>query len=91
MEEYEISQSEFSSNFVNDFIMQTSKSLEQSVDIDKALSQMSPYKFDKDFKPHVVKKELEKMLEIEKLGSKSHIVLGEQWDDSSKTSTKVGG
>ena len=52
---------------------------------------MSRYNFDKDFKPDVVKKELEKMLKVEKTGSKSHIVFNEQWDDSEKSNSKVKG
>lgn len=84
MEEYQIAESQFSENFIEDFIKQTASSVLKPVDFEDALSQLSPYKINEDLKPSLIKSELSKMFKINQTDSKSRIVLNNEFDFNSK-------
>jgi hypothetical protein len=88
LEEYQIAESQFSANFIEDFIKQTASSALKPVDFENALSQLSSYKINEDLKPSLIKSELSKIFKINQTDSKSRIVLNDEFNLNSKNSNE---
>lgn len=87
IEEYQMPETQFKENFLNDFIMQTASEVNKYVSIDKALSQLSKYDFQQDIQPNVIKSEFSKLLTIKKFGSKELLQINTTQYEKLKTNS----
>ncbi|XP_065665060.1 uncharacterized protein LOC136086703 [Hydra vulgaris] len=81
IEDYQISQEQFSSAFVDNLISLSGQTTFKSVSLDDALKSLSKYtmEFRNDLDPDQIKKDLSEVFKIEKLGNKSRIVFDEKY------------
>lgn len=93
IEDYQIPESQFSDDFKDEFIKQTSIFINQYVTVDQALAKLSTYDFTEDLKPTVIKQELSKLFTIKKTGSKEQLILNQtQYEKlNTEASNNVGG
>lgn len=91
IEEYQIPSSQFSDDFIDQFIQLTSKTMFENVDIVKALSNLSLYDIGADLKPSVITNELSKLLYINKSDSLEYIVLNTTQLERLKMNSNSGG
>ena len=91
LEEYEMSELQFSEAFVSDLISQIAVSSFTHVPIDEALSSISKYGFDirEDLRPDVIKRNLGSVFKIETIGNESRIVLDRKNKDFSLISSST--
>ncbi|CAF1033682.1 unnamed protein product [Brachionus calyciflorus] len=78
IENYEMTETQFSEKFIEDFIFQTSNMAFKHVNIEEALKSLSKYNLDKDFQPDKVLKEMSKTFKIKSEGNKKHIVTNKE-------------
>ena len=75
IEEYQIPESEFKENFINDFVKQTTSLIFENVNINETLNLLSPYNFLADIKPSVIYNEMSRLFMINKTASKELLQL----------------
>lgn len=75
IEDYQIPQSTFSTDFIQDFLAQTSNLIDKYEPLEQVLAAVSPYNFKGDLKADTVKQEYEKLLTIASNASKQYIKL----------------
>lgn len=75
IEDYQIAETQFTQDFVNDFIRLTASSIFSPVNTTIALSQLSPYDVSFDLKPNEITKQLSKVFYVNKLGTKEILQL----------------
>jgi microcystin-dependent protein len=78
---YEISEHQFKEKFVSNLIELVGESSFKNVDFDSALSFLSKYSIDiqEDLRPDIIKSEMSNILNIKKLGQKSHLIVNESF------------
>jgi hypothetical protein len=81
VESYQISQDQFSSDFVENMISLAGQTTFKPVSFDDALKSLSKYSIDisGDLNANVITKELSDIFKIEKVGEKSHIIFDEKY------------
>jgi len=81
VENYQMSQDQFSSSFVENLISIAGQTTFKPVSFDDALKSLSKYSIDisGDLNPNLITKELSGIFKIEKLGEKSHIIFDEKY------------
>jgi microcystin-dependent protein len=81
VENYQIPQEQFSSNFVDNLITLTGQTTFKPVSFEDALASLSKYSLDisGDLNANKITKELSEIFKIEKLGNKSHIIFDEKY------------
>ncbi len=94
VESYQISQDQFSSDFVENLISLAGQTTFAPVSFNEALKSLSKYSLDisGDLNPNQITKEMSELFKIEKVGEKSHIIFDEKYyKDLEKQSTASGG
>jgi hypothetical protein len=81
VENYQIPQDQFSSNFVENLITLAGQTTFKPVSFDDALKSLSKYSLDfsGDLRPDVITKDLSDIFKIEQIGDKSHIIFDEAY------------
>ena len=88
IEDYQMPETEFSDKFKDDFIKQTSFSIDQYVSIEQAFAQISKYDFSDDIKPNIIQQELNRLFVINKSGNKEILTLNQsQYEKINEQST----
>lgn len=75
IEDYQMPETQFKQNFVDDFLAQTASQIYQYTNIDQALSQMSKYNFEVDIQPSVIKSEMSRIFTVAERNSKEVLTL----------------
>jgi len=84
MEEFQITETQFKENFLNDFVEQTAISINQFISIDIAFSQLSKYNILGEFKPD----EFNKILKIDTSDSKEYLNMKSDIEEVNKINLK---
>lgn len=84
IEDYQISNSEFSQAFVQDFIAQTASQAFAKVNVNDSLSILSTYDLKGDLQPDLIKSELSKIFTINASKSIQHLILNQTYYDHLK-------
>ncbi len=81
VEDYQVSQDQFSSTFVSDLISLTGETSFKPVSFEDALASLSKYSLDfsGDLKPDLITKELSDIFKIEQVENKSRIIFDEKY------------
>ncbi len=94
VENYQVSQDQLSSAFVENLISLTGQTTFKPVSFDDALKSLSKYSIDisGDLNPNQITKEISELFKVEKLGNKSHIIFDEKYyKELEKQSSSSGG
>ena len=75
MEEFQMTETHFRENFINDFVEQTAALINQYVNIDIAISQLTKYNVLSEIKPDEIKDTLNRFFLINNIDSKEHLEL----------------
>ena len=89
IEDYQMPESQFKENFINDFIAQAANTTFQSIKIEDALKLLSQYDFKYDLRPDVITQDLGKIFSIKKTGSKEQIIANRTNFENLKTNTRI--
>lgn len=84
IENYQIPQTTFSIDFVNQFLQQTSSVMNAYEPLDNVLKALSPYHISDDLKADTIKNDYGKLFKIVKTGSKKHIKLDKEHYEHNK-------